>query len=102
MAFPLHMETEQVYACVSRLRTESEAISLEARALISAARSVEWHGPSRDIFQRELEQIAIAMDHLADECDTLATRAKREADEWQQTDSYFVRQFSQIIIRNTV
>jgi uncharacterized protein YukE len=91
-----------MHICAARLRAESEALHLQAQSLVSAAGSVEWYGASRDTFQYEMEQISAAMARLADECDMLAMRVQREENEWEQTDSYFVEQFSQIIILNII
>ena len=100
MSTLLHLETDNVEACASQLREKSEAIRLQAQALASAARSLDWYGPNRDMFQFEMEQIARALTVLADEGQVLAARVEREASEWQQTDDYYAGQFSQIIIPN--
>jgi len=98
----LHMDTEGVSSCVTHFRAEGENIRQQAQVLAVLARSVNWYGPSRDEFQYELEQIAMALTRLADQCDVLAARAQREANEWQETDAYFSLQFSQLIYPNVV
>jgi len=94
----LHMETDNVQACALKLRAQSETIRRQAQALAVSARSVDWYGPSRDIFQHEVEQLARSMTLLADEGQILAARALREADQWQNLDEHFSQQFSQIIV----
>lgn len=94
MSAILHMETEGVQTCASQLHSVNESIRTQAQVLAVSIRSVEWFGISRDLFQYELEQIAIALTRLADEGDVMVVRAKHEMDEWQGIDSFFLEQFS--------
>jgi len=96
----LHMDTEGISFCALQFCVESENLRQQAKVLAVLARSVNWYGPSREVFQYELEQIAIALTRLADEADVMAARVQREAIEWQETDSYFSQQFLQVIIPN--
>ena len=93
----LHMDTDGVSSCVAHFRTEGENIRQQAQALAVLARSVNWYGPSRDVFQDELERIAIALTHLADESEMIVARAQRKIIEWQQLDAYFGQQFLQTL-----
>ena len=94
----IHLDTESVFACAQKLEVQSEQIRQQAQMLTVSVRSMDWYGPSRDIFQAEAETLTRRMIQLADEGQILAVRARREADEWLEVDSSFQQQFSQILI----
>lgn len=98
MTLILRMDSEQVHACAYQLRANSAEIRLFAQSLAVSARTMDWYSPARDVFQAELEHLALALTRLADEGDLLAVRAQREADEWTQIDEHFVGQFAQVVI----
>lgn len=100
MTNALHMDIDVVSSCALHFRAESGEIRQRAQTLAVSARSVDWYGPSRDVFQYELEQIAIALTRLADEGDVLASKVQRDSNEWQEIDSHYSQHFSQVIITN--
>ncbi len=96
MSFLLRMETEAVLNCAFQIRAESERLRQQAQWLVFSARSMEWYGPSRDSFQFEVEQLAIALTRLADDGETLAIRVQAEIEQWQSVDSLYSRNFRKI------
>ncbi len=92
------METEEVYACANGVHAQAEEIYQRAMSLVVSAHSMAWNGPSRDSFQYEMERLTRQMTQLAEEGRILSSRIQRNADQWQELDASFARQFSQISI----
>jgi hypothetical protein len=92
----LHLETEPAFQCALNLREQSSLIHQQAQSLVVLARSMEWLGLSRDVFQEELEQVAISLDQIAEQGSFLSNQVIKVIDQWYGLDQVFVEYYSKI------
>ena len=92
----LHLETEPAFECAWKLRERSFLIHQHAQALVGLTRSMEWLGLSREVFQEELEQVAISLDQMAARSSFLSDQVFNVIDQWYALDQVFVEYYSKV------
>jgi len=83
----IHMETESVYRLTNEFKQKFIIYGENLQSLRSITSTIDWHGPSKDVFVSEVNTFISTFSSLIDDAENLGLRLQQEVDQWVSIDN---------------